>query len=628
MKQRSGKGRGISKGAPSGLVISLAFHGAVFFIAGLFVVFTVVNKSEPEFEAPPTMERPKMALKKPKVKVNKSSKPKPSSRIVAKVQTKNMPEIQLPDMDGFGDGLMGGVGIGGDFMEVPDFTRTSLFGREDSVGTDFEGHLYQLTHNRNGGAASNDENSFRAVVRDYVLSGWDDTMLSRYYCFPKKLYTSHFVVPPIPSPMAPYSFGARDMECYYMFAVYKGKLVFHEDIKFRFWGMGDAFLFVNVDGKEVLVNGWDNHCEEYFNWWKSHAPDDYRYMWCNLLMSVGDWIELKAGEPVDMKVLYGEWKGGSMGAGLLVEVEGVDYPSSHWNGPLLPVFKTEGLSWDDMTEICKHLPIEECSLTNGPVFNDFGGATAGFLNDAYTRKRAEQAAKPEEAVESAVREWTLANGKVVEAEFKGMIFDEVVLKTAAKEIRIAPDQLSDADRRYIRLCNPPDLKIEFSRKTSQINFPPELFADNLPPEGVTYQFTTKIKQISSTSVSYGFPLTAEIYAIGEQIMSDKHVLLDHQVKSFILSNQNAFSFECVGKKVDLFDYELNRVRRGTRYGGYLVVIRDEQGNVVAHKESSKHFYENLNNIALLQEGWYFDDKCRRCLPDQPPPWDRREKNDS
>ena len=38
-----GKGR-VNKGAPSGLVISLLFHAAAFFIAGLFVVFTVVNK--------------------------------------------------------------------------------------------------------------------------------------------------------------------------------------------------------------------------------------------------------------------------------------------------------------------------------------------------------------------------------------------------------------------------------------------------------------------------------------------------------------------------------------------------------------------------------------------------------
>lgn len=46
----------INKGAPSGLVASLVFHLAAFFIAGLFVVFTVVTKQEPEFEPPPPIE--------------------------------------------------------------------------------------------------------------------------------------------------------------------------------------------------------------------------------------------------------------------------------------------------------------------------------------------------------------------------------------------------------------------------------------------------------------------------------------------------------------------------------------------------------------------------------------------
>lgn len=86
----------MNKGAPGGFVISLIFHGAIFFLAGLFVVFQVLPRTEPVFEPPPPVERPRMKLKKPKVKVQKSSSPKPSSRIVAKVKTREMPEIQLP----------------------------------------------------------------------------------------------------------------------------------------------------------------------------------------------------------------------------------------------------------------------------------------------------------------------------------------------------------------------------------------------------------------------------------------------------------------------------------------------------------------------------------------------------
>ena len=88
-------------------------------------------------------------------------------------------------------------------------------------------------------------------------------------------------------------------------------------------------------------------------------------------MKVGDWITLKAGEAVDMQVLFGEWWGGLVSGMLLVEVEGVDYPKTRQGGPLLPAFKTEEFSLDMREQIMKYLPEGECSLTNGPVFRDF-----------------------------------------------------------------------------------------------------------------------------------------------------------------------------------------------------------------------------------------------------------------
>lgn len=99
-----------------------------FFISGLFVVFTVLPKEAPEFNAPPPMARPSMKLKKPKVMVKKSSQPKPSSRIVAKVKTEKMPEMQIPDLVGTGEGLMGGLGSGDEFMDIPEIEEVTVFG--------------------------------------------------------------------------------------------------------------------------------------------------------------------------------------------------------------------------------------------------------------------------------------------------------------------------------------------------------------------------------------------------------------------------------------------------------------------------------------------------------------------
>ena len=59
---------GVAKGGASGLMISLLLHAGAFVLAGLLVVFTVVSKEEKTFAPPKPVERPKMKLKKPKVK--------------------------------------------------------------------------------------------------------------------------------------------------------------------------------------------------------------------------------------------------------------------------------------------------------------------------------------------------------------------------------------------------------------------------------------------------------------------------------------------------------------------------------------------------------------------------------
>jgi len=104
---------------------SCAVFSLLFLLSGMLVVFTVVKKEERCFSPPKVVERPKMKLKKPKVKVAKTSKPKPTTRIVTKVNRASMPDIQLPEMSGMGDGLASGI-EGFDMM--PEFEEVSYFG--------------------------------------------------------------------------------------------------------------------------------------------------------------------------------------------------------------------------------------------------------------------------------------------------------------------------------------------------------------------------------------------------------------------------------------------------------------------------------------------------------------------
>jgi hypothetical protein len=461
MGKRTEKKR-VSKGMPSAVLLSILIHAGLFLLAGMLVVFTVVKKEEQKFELPKAVERPKMKLKKPKVKLKKSSKPKSTTRIVTQKNRASMPDIQLPELSGMGDGL-GDGGIGEGFNMMPDLGELTVFGGGQSIGNDFEGTVYSLARGRGGSRIATDEAKFRNTLRTYVLSGWEDVVLSRYYRAPNKLYTSHFMVPSIPTAMAPRAFGVPDLEDFFLFVIYEGELVHKTDIKFRFWATGDSYLFINVNGKEVLANGWLGH-KEIFDWWSSMAGGSGTYPLGNKFMSVGDWIELKAGEPVAMKVLFGEYLRGAFSAQILVEVDGVDYPTSRYGGPLLPAFKTERFTWDQLTQIHRYLPSGECSLTNGPIFNDFHtpqqeSAVAAQPAPTDGRESKVEPVLPEPG-KSPVRVWTMRDGRTIEAEFNTILAGNLILKTVeGKQVKIPMNKVSDADIDYSRLTMPPELHI-------------------------------------------------------------------------------------------------------------------------------------------------------------------------
>jgi hypothetical protein len=278
-----------------------------------------------------------------------------------------MPDIQLPEMSGMTDGLAGGIG---GFEIIPDIAEMSVFGGGQTIGNDFEGTFYDLKRDRRGRDVPMEGEQFLLLLRDFATSGWRESKLARFYRAPYTLYTTHFMVPPVVAPMAPDLFGSPDVESYYFFVKYKGKLVYKEDIKFRFWGTGDAYILVTVDGKNVFVNGVEGRLD-ILDHWKTSSADSYKYWLADKTMKVGDWITLKAGEPVDMQVLFGEWAGGLVSGMLLVEVDGVEYPQTRQGGPLLPAFKTDEFSLDMLEQIMKYLPVGECSLTNGPIFRDY-----------------------------------------------------------------------------------------------------------------------------------------------------------------------------------------------------------------------------------------------------------------
>lgn len=367
---KTNKVKGVTKGAPGGFVISLLVHAAAFMLAGLLVVFNVVQKEEKKFVPPKPVDRPKMKLKKPKVKVKKSAKPKSTARIVTKVQKANMPDIQLPEMSGIGAGF-GEGGLAG-FELIPDLESISLMGSKVSAGNDLVGTYYDLKYDRKRRPISVSKEEYQSVANRFMRRGWKPALLSRYYQAPQKLYSQAIVIPETMSSIAPLSFADVEGVGAYWLIHYKGQLVHKDGITFRFCGAANEFMIVRVNGKIVLGCCWNDARRGVVigNLWESDSMDTDTWHWGRGTVEIGDWITLEPGVPLDMEILLGD-NGFTTGFILGVEVEGEEYERSSQGAPILPVFKTSELSRDYLDAVYRELALDEVCLTNGPVFRDY-----------------------------------------------------------------------------------------------------------------------------------------------------------------------------------------------------------------------------------------------------------------
>lgn len=378
MENKPKKPGKLNKGMPSAVVLSIAIHAALFLLAGMLVVFTVKKVNEPEFEAPKAVERPKMKLRKPKVNIKKTSKPKSTRKIVTQ-KPKAMSSIQLPALSGIGDGLGDGGGI--DFGGMPDIDNITALGSTESIGNDLKGVYYDLKFTRSGRYAPVSMEEWRGYYRKFCLGDWDPKIFSKFYKAPIELYTTYLTLPPSISAMAPVAFGIPDHMTSggFWIVIYKGKLVHKDGITFRFWASPDDSLAIRLDGKIVVAASFispktGERTREhlmYDGFWKSTSPDTGKYQIGHSLATVGDWVTLEPGVPMDIEVIATDNAYAIASYVVAVEEKGKEYPRGRHHGPLLPLFKTEELTHDQLDIIYQSLAEDEVDCVNGPIFRDF-----------------------------------------------------------------------------------------------------------------------------------------------------------------------------------------------------------------------------------------------------------------
>jgi len=225
-----------------------------------------------------------------------------------------------------------------------------------------------------------------------------------------------------------------------------------------------------------------------------------------------------------------------------------------------------------------------------------------------------------------MRVWNNRNGKSLEAEFVTVMAGQVVVRNArGKQLKIPMEDLSEADRVFTDLANPPSFNIDFSKKSKQIPPPPDspfIGGDARPYQAFDYIFGARIRQKGSRV--YNHELFIEYFAVAEEVDGDNYKLVDRKSSSFIPSVENKHSHEFYGEIARIQQQAVRQQAplRGTKYGGFLITITDERGVIIDYKASHEWLFENLEHLKKIPVGKHFNKKCERVGPPRPGPADR------
>lgn len=229
-----------------------------------------------------------------------------------------------------------------------------------------------------------------------------------------------------------------------------------------------------------------------------------------------------------------------------------------------------------------------------------------------------------------MRTWTSSSGQTMEGEYVTLIFGNVTIRMAnGKELKVPFDSLSNEDRNYVSLRNPPTLKVEYRESTKPQTYVADAWVDNgggshdNHPVKVFYsKFGADIIQTSREP--YDHELTVEIYVLSRQYYDSNnfHIIANMKSKPFKLKmgKENRFEYR------DPIEYRTvqynlySTLPRGEELGEYLILVRDERGEIVAHRNSKNWLFDNLDKLSELPVGAWIDRKCVRIHPTSPK-WD-------
>ena len=200
---------------------------------------------------------------------------------------------------------------------------------------------------------------------------FSDSSLRRHFVAPASLYLTHLAIADSNASSGPEYFGAKDsIKPSGWMAHYSGKVTVPKTGTYRFSGLGDDYLMLMINGRPRLVASWGDIQASVAGRWEPTEPSGrFTSPMPGMPLVFGDWINLKAGEVIDIDLAIGERPGGKVGFVLHVEEKGVSYRKAPNGRPILPLFTTAGFSEEERTRLTAAFGSYEFEWEQVPIFS-------------------------------------------------------------------------------------------------------------------------------------------------------------------------------------------------------------------------------------------------------------------
>lgn len=233
-----------------------------------------------------------------------------------------------------------------------------------------------------------------------------------------------------------------------------------------------------------------------------------------------------------------------------------------------------------------------------------------------------------------LRTWQDADGTEFKGRFYREMFGKLTIETEKGDKKVlAISELSDLDKKYVRVMVPPLIDVEVRKKVIEIPPRPALW----PRLEKTYKNIVSATITKKSQRPFTGRLVAELFLVAEEYGSGENILLSYSKETFLLLEEKDYRHVVVSEpgKTTLTEDILTKHLRGEEYIGHILVLSSMQGDVVLVDSQAPKWMQQPDILDNLRELWvrgapsirsrYFDKAGKKIPPPRLPyiqPWAR------